>query len=304
MNSCFKDSLPPDLVTHVTSMCGEKGEEWLEGLAETISELENLWAIKVQEPFPAGEFNFVAPALRDDERTVLKISPPFDTIEILGEAEYLRSRDGRGAVKLLAENADRRAILIEHALPGKNLTDCFEDNKPKAVKPAVEVLHSILRPPPSARINVTMLDKWFAGLERFSATDFPTSYSMKALRIHEKLAGQPNRTYYLHGDFHPGNIVSATREPFLAIDPKGVIGHIGYEIAVFLNNFHWWQEGEPDIEARLEKAIRQFSESFDIDPVQLRQWAFAQMVLGAWCTFDEMPENYNDEVANADIWNV
>ena len=304
MNSSFKDSLPPDLVTHVTSMCGEKGEEWLEDLEETISELEELWSIKVLEPFPAGEYNFVAPAWRDDELTVIKVSPPFDTIEILGEAAFLRTRDGRGAVRLLAENIDRRAILIEHALPGKNLTDCFSDNKPKAVSPAIEVLHSILLPPPSVAIQITMLEKWFAGLERFSATDFPAGYALKALRTHEKLAGQPNRTYYLHGDFHPGNIVSAERRPFLAIDPKGVIGHIGYEIAVFLNNFHWWQEGEPDLYPRLEKAIRQFSDSFDIDPVQLRQWAFAQMVLSAWWTFDEMPENYAGEVAKADIWNV
>ena len=56
--------------------------------------------------------------------------------------------------------------------------------------------------------------------------------------------------------------------------------------------------------SRLDKAVFQFADAFDIDPFELRQWAFAQMVLGAWWTFDEMPEFYDNEVAKADVWNV
>ena len=107
-----------------------------------------------------------------------------------------------------------------------------------------------------------------------------------------------------HGDFHPGNIVSAKRAPYLVIDPKGMIGHIGYETAVFLNNYHWWQEDAPEIRDRLNIAIEKFSVALDLDPFELRQWAFSQMVLSAWWTFDEMPGIYNNEVAKADIWDV
>ena len=99
-------------------------------------------------------------------------------------------------------------------------------------------------------------------------------------------------------------MVSATRERFLAIDPKGIVGPIGYDIAVFLNNFHWWQEERADIKERLDHAVRKFAESFDIDAYDLRCWAFAQMVLGAWWTFDEMPDIYQNEVAKADVWDI
>ena len=44
--------------------------------------------------------------------------------------------------------------------------------------------------------------------------------------------------------------------------------------------------------------------AFDIDPHELREWAFAQMVLGAWWHFIDMPSLYDNEVAKADIWNV
>jgi len=36
----------------------------------------------------------------------------------------------------------------------------------------------------------------------------------------------------------------------------------------------------------------------------LRQWAYAQMVLGAWWMYDEMSEIYDNEVVKADIWDV
>jgi streptomycin 6-kinase len=85
---------------------------------------------------------------------------------------------------------------------------------------------------------------------------------------------QRDRILYLHGDFHPANIVNATRAPYLAIDAKGIVGHIGYDIACFLNNFHWWQDEKPDVDERLENAVSQFADSFDIDPFELRQWAF------------------------------
>lgn len=305
MTSSFRETLPADLVTHVTAICGPSGVEWLDALERTVSELEELWTIRVLEPFAAGEFNFVAPARGlSGDRCVLKIAPPFDPVEIHGEADYLRSRNGEGAVKLIDEDPDRRAILVEHALPGKNLAELFEDDQMSALPPAIDVLRSILAPAPKPGDGVKTLDEWFDGLRRYPSTNFPADYAEKALTIYEELRAQPGRTFYLHGDLHPGNIVSATRSPYLAIDPKGIVGHVGYDIGVFLNNFHWWQETLPDIHERLDFAVSEFASAFDIDPTEIRKWAFAQMVLGAWWTFEDMPEFYDNAVAKSDVWNV
>jgi streptomycin 6-kinase len=305
MTTSFKDSLPRDLVTHVTSICGNPGTRWLDDLETTIQELEDLWSIKVLSPFPAGEFNFVAPARHvSGELNVVKISPPFERIEIFGEAMFLRNRNGNGAVNLIAEDVERRAILLEHAQPGKNLAEIYTGDETASIDPAIRVLRSILAPVPSDSENIIMLDTWFDGLRTSETTNFPVGYVKKALRIYDKLSRPSERTLYLHGDFHPGNIVSATRAPFLAIDPKGIIGHLGYDIAVFLNNFHWWQETRSDIRHRLDHAVTRFAEAFDLSPAELREWSFAQMVLGAWWTFEDMPEMYNNEVAKADIWDV
>ena len=297
-------NLPSELVMHVTAILGERGAEWLDALPTYVADLETEWSIEVHEPFAAGEFNLVAPATGAvGDPVVLKIAPPYDDGEFLREAEFLRNRDGRGTVRLLAQDIEKRAILIERAVPGINLAERFMDAEPEVLGPAIDVLHSIIAPPPQHLLNVKTIDDWFDGLRRFEGTTFPSDYATKALDLYRRLSANA-RKLYLHGDFHPGNIVSATRSPYLAIDPKGIIGHIGYDIAAFLNNYHWWQETKPDIRTRLDHGVREFSEAFDIDPLELREWAFAQMVLGAWWTFDEMPQFYNDEVAKADIWDV
>ena len=297
----YSHPFPGELVTHVTAICGERGRSWLDELPATIDDLEQRWSLKVDAPFPAGEYNFVAPAELDSGvPAVIKIAPPFETNEIIGEAAFLRHRAGQGAVELLHEDVERRAILIERVFPGKNLSELFTGNEAAAIAPAIEVLRSILGPPPDH--DVTSLDKWFDGLRRYGSTEYPAEYAEKALDLYETLS--KGRAFYLHGDYHPGNVVNSTRDSYLAIDPKGIFGHIGYDIAVFLNNFHWWQEKQPDVRARLGPAVEQFSKAFDIDPLEIRQWAYAQMVLSAWWSFDEMPQFYDNIVAKADIWDV
>jgi streptomycin 6-kinase len=284
-------------------MCGERGEHWLDALGFLLADIEFQWSIDIGDPFPAAEFNYVAPATdAEGNQYVLKIAPPFETNEIVGEAMYLRSRNGTGAVRLIKEWPGSDIILLERAIPGKNLAEEFAGNEFGSIRPAIDVMRTILGPPPDG-ISQTV-DDWFKGMHRAADTEFPTAYVEKAFDIYHRLSHQPDRTYYLHGDFHPANIVSATRSPYLVIDPKGVVGHIGYDIAVFLNNFHWWQETLPDVRTRLDRAVREFSEAFDIDALELREWAFAQMVLGAWWSFDDMPQFYTNELAKADIWNV
>src|SRR5688500_3786967 len=109
MASNWQHRFPSELVKHVTGICGQRGEAWLTSLPDLIDELSEMWSIEVDEPFLAGEFNFVAPATSDGEPVVLKIAPPYDDNEFLGEASFLRSRAGRGAVQLLAQDLMRRA---------------------------------------------------------------------------------------------------------------------------------------------------------------------------------------------------
>lgn len=301
----FTESLPAELVSHVTAGCGEAGVRWLDALQTTIEALEQEWSVTVTEPFAGIEYNFVAPAItRDGEDVVVKIAPPWDPVEIFGEAAYLRTRNGVRCVRLLEVSGEHRAILIERIFPGKTLTEHFAGREQDAVAPAIEVLQAVLQPVPRTNEHVTPVDVWFDNFRTRSAvTDFPADYTAKALEIYDRLSSQSGREFYLHGDYHPGNVVTSG-DTFCVIDPKGWAGHIGYEIAVFLNNLHWWQEKKLDIKEILATAVDQFADAFDIDPSEIREWAYAGMVIGAWWNFSDMPELYDGSVVKADIWDV
>src|SRR5438067_1309862 len=50
----------------------------------------------------------------------------------------------------------------------------------------------------------------------------------------------------LHGDLHHENILAAARQPWLAIDPKGVVGEPAYEAGALLRNPLPWLLEQPD----------------------------------------------------------
>ena len=305
MDAAFKDSLPSELVTHVLEMCGQKGDEWFASLPATIAELERQWNVRVGNPFPGIEYNYVAEAEGEENLPlVIKIAPPFETVEIHGEARFLRVAQGRGAVELIAEDRERKAILIERALPGKALHEEFASSPIDSIEPAIDVLKEILRPAPDEMGDVITLDKWFENFRRYKKTDFPQQMAEKAFEIYERLSCQPEKTFYIHGDYHPGNVVTAQREQFLAIDPKGIVGHIGYDIAVFLINLERWQRNMPGVNELLEHAIKKFAEAFGLTDLEVREWVFAHMVIGAWWNYEDMPNLYDPQVAMPLVWHL
>ena len=300
MSENFSENLPPQFSKNVLGTCGERGERWLNDLPVTIGEIAARWSLAVEKPFPNLSYNYVAACVRaDGSHAVLKIGLPEEKPEIFNEANFLQICNGEGAVKLLDFDRKNRAMLLERLSPGKHLKEIFCGNETQAVKIAIDVMKK-LRRKPIADSEFRRLEDWFKGFDRAENTNFPKEYVRKAQGFFDELNSRQN--YLIHGDLHHENILSATREPFLAIDPKGIIGDIGYEISVFLNNHRWWLESEPNLQEKLDDAVRQFSEAFAIEPQDLRKWAFAQMVLSAWWTFEDGRSDWEKWLACAEIW--
>ncbi len=64
----------------------------------------------------------------------------------------------------------------------------------------------------------------------------PEELLSRAERIAVELLASAPHERVLHGDLHHDNIVSAQRAPWLAIDPKGVVGDPGFETGALMNN--------------------------------------------------------------------
>ncbi|HEX8638812.1 MAG TPA: aminoglycoside phosphotransferase family protein, partial [Pyrinomonadaceae bacterium] len=82
----------------------------------------------------------------------------------------------------------------------------------------------------------------------------------------------------------------------------GIVGSIGYDISVFLNNPRGWLAAQPNRQELLKRRIEIFAEAFSIDPRDLRKWAYAEAVLSAWWTFEDGGKDAEKWLARAEIW--
>jgi streptomycin 6-kinase len=298
------ENLPPKFVEVMTGAFREEGRRWLNRLPEIIGEIERKWSLRVEQPFPNLSYHYVAPCVfREGGEAIIKIGFPGEKTTTFNEIRVLKFLDGRGVCRLQQFDETRSALLLEKLAPGENLKTIFQNSHLKAVETAIEVMRKFWQAPPGNH-DFPLLENWFAGFQKAEKAGFAPVYIEKARRFLAELNSSPAPKTLLHGDFHHENILSASRENFLAIDPKGIVGDIGYDLSVFLINHANWLKGETDLPEKLKLAIQKFSEAFQIAPQNLRKWVFAHSVLSAWWTFEENCENWRNELAFAEIWEI
>lgn len=303
MKKIVPDNLPTQFKENVLGVCGRRGRRWLNDLPQIVGEMAEKWSLVVENPFPNLSYNYVAPCISraDGSSAVLKIGLPEENDSVIfGEAKFLKILGGKGAVTLLRFDADYRALLLERLLPGENLKRlCVVDDE-RATRIAAEILRQIKCEPPKGEFRT--LESWIENFQKAVPTSCAADWVKKAQDYYAELLAASNEQRLLHGDFHHQNILSARREPFLAIDPKGIVGDIGFEVSVFLNNPRGWLLTRPDARAISNRRIEIFAEAFAIEPSNLRKWAYAEAVLSAWWTIEDGGREAEKWLACAAIW--
>ena len=92
-------------------------DEWLPRVPRLLDECVERWQLRLGEPYPSGAAGLaVRVDLPDGTPAVLKLSNPHREAE--QEADALERWDGDGAVRLLARDDERSALLFERCVPG------------------------------------------------------------------------------------------------------------------------------------------------------------------------------------------
>jgi streptomycin 6-kinase len=127
---------------------------------------------------------------------------------------------------------------------------------------------------------------------------FPRRLVETAVSLCTELLADDIQPMLLHGDFHHENVLSAQRQPWLALDPKGVIGDPAYEVGAYLYN----PIPEDVIEKKLiAHRIDQFSEALNIDRQRLIGWGIVQAVLSAVWSYEDHDSELSATLLVADI---
>ena len=117
-----------------------------------------------------------------------------------------------------------------------------------------------------------------------------------------ELIGSMAEPVLLHGDLHHDNILAAQREPWLAIDPKGLVGEPAYEVGALLRNPHLRRlVAAPNVEQTMARRVAQLSEELSLDRERIRGWGLAQAVLSAWSSIEDHGLGWEPAIACAEI---
>ena len=111
-----------------------------------------------------------------------------------------------------------------------------------------------------------------------------------ALQLGAELTADAPAPRLLHGDLHPGNILAARREPWLAIDPKPLSGEWAFAVAPVLWNR--WDEATRahNLRAHLRLRLGLVCEAAGIDEDRAMAWSFVRLVTNAlWEAAEPQP---------------
>lgn len=303
-------SIPDSLARTTVELHGPSGEEWLRALPSLLARYGARWSLTVGPPFEPLSYNYVAPAVRTDGTpVVLKLGVP--NPELVTEIQALRHFDGRGIVRLLAADPEGGALLLERLSPGKPLAALLHDQPTlatdeRATAVAARVMRQLWRPVPADHPFPTVA-RWAAGLERLrhhyggGTAPFPAALVGKAEALFAELIDSMDPPVLLHGDLHHHNILSAGRQPWLALDPKGVVGEPAYEVGALLRNPLPWLLDQPDPRRITARRLDQLSAELGFDRARLQGWGFAQAVLAAWWSFEDHGHGWQGFLACAEI---
>lgn len=294
--------IPGDLARHAVEVFGAAGEQWIHELPTVVADLARKWEVAVGAPFELS-YSYVARALRaDGTEVVLKVAVPDSESRL--QIEALRLYEGEGACRLLAAEPERYAMLLERLRPGDTLVGVAVSNDEAATRIGAEVMRRLWRPAPKDG-SFPPLRVWFERAfarhraEYGGAGPFPAALLERSEALAGELLGSTPRKVLLHADFHHFNVLSAERAPWLAIDPKGMVGDPGYEAGPFLLN-PWKQDWilRPRV---LSRRLDVLSEMLDYDRTRLRDWGIAHAVLSACWTAENGRRGWEPAIATAEI---
>ncbi|MFE2413801.1 aminoglycoside phosphotransferase family protein [Kitasatospora sp. NPDC059408] len=278
--------VPDALAASLDEFFGPEGSAWVAGLPALAGELLRRWGLRLDGPPAHGAVALVLPVRRaDGEACVLKLQPVDE--ETAGEPAALRAWGGRGAVRLLDHDPASGSMLLERLDAGRSLLTVEDDRV--ALLVLAELLRSLTshQAMPGMRGLADLADTMLAEAARAAAVladpDEQRLLADCAAALREVRADPGGQL--LHWDLHFGNVLApldrARRGPWLAIDPKPLAGHPGFELLPALRNR--WDDvvATGDVRRAVRRRFDLLVDVLELDRAEAAGWTLARVLQNA-----------------------
>jgi streptomycin 6-kinase len=240
---------------------------WRSGAPGLAAEVAADWGLTLGEPYVPGIAGHVVRArLADGSPAVLKLFWPHREAE--QEADALERWDGEGAVRLLARDDARSALLLERCEPGTVLSDA-----PDPVGVLIDLLPRLWVDAAGFRTLADEAEHWLSGPDLAAVPD-PRLREAAASLLRE-LGPTQGGQVLVHQDLHGENVLAARRQPWLVIDPKPLAGEREFSAAPIVRSGELGHSKRAAL-YRLDRLCAELG----LDRERARGWTIAQTV--AW----------------------
>jgi streptomycin 6-kinase len=234
------------------------------------------WNVTLTEVFETVT-SLLGFGVRDGRQVVLKLTKVKDEAHA---GKVLQAFGGTGAARVY--EAETGAVLIERLDPGEQLVSLVRrGDDEEATKILGEVIRKLANH--EAPEECPTVANWGRGFDRYlqgGDQQIPHRLVREAREVFEHLASSQRATLLLHGDLQHYNVLFDRHHGWTAIDPKGVVGELEYEVGAILRN----PIEEPKIftnRASIERRLDILTTLLPLDRSRVTRWAFAQAVLSA-----------------------
>ena len=234
------------------------------------------WNVTIQETRETAT-SLLGFGVSDGRRVVLKLTNVRDEAH---SGKVLQAFGGSGAVRVY--EAETGAVLLERLEPGEQLVSLVrrgEDDQ--ATKILTQVIEKLARH--EAPDECLTVADWGRGFDRYAHSgDRQISRELvrESREVYERLALSQGTTMLLHGDLQHYNVLFDLERGWTAIDPKGVVGELEYEVGALLRN----PIEQPELftnRATIERRVKSLTMLLPLDHSRVLEWSFAQAVLSA-----------------------
>lgn len=264
--------VPEDFVTGVVNQAGDAGRTWISQLPIVVESLCKQWNLTVDGAPMHGYLGLVVPVKRGNESCALKVSWFDETTA--HEVSALSIWNGQGAVRLLEAEPEIGAMLLERLDSRRSLG---EVEIGEAVAVAGYLLRRLSVPAPNdlpqlkvlaERLSQTLPERW----DRLNRP-MPRPLIDAARGLATQL-GASASSMLVNYDLHYGNVLAGEREPWLAIDPKVVVGDPEFGVAQLL----WTRLEDMDREGGLSRHFHALVDHAGLDRNRARSWTLVRCV--------------------------
>ncbi len=270
-------TIPPQLTDAVDEDDHPERLRWLDALPPLVEEIARSWELDLGAPYlPGGQCAWVAPARNPaGEELVLKVG--WRHREAEHEPDALRFWDGNGAVRCYATRTvdDTTALLLERCIPGHQLSCSAREREQDTI--IAGLLRRLWSRQPAGGHPFGslhgMCTQWADRFELDYATDdrgLDRGLAREGVTLLRELPATAQSSVLLCTDLHAGNVLAATREPWLVIDPKPFIGDAAYDPIQHMLNCDERLATDP------VGLARRMADVLDLDHDRVKQWLFAR----------------------------